>query len=204
MPPKRTVILGQDSPPFVDSGLLCLTRETTNCHAPDWRLQVSGPAIALAQALRAMPATDFYTCRRTSLPSADSRPKHHNLYSPTGDPPKPGTGTTLLSRGGLSASPFTFRSPGPVLDATLPSFHLFRFPALLLRCAKLVCLGKRSRLCRRATAEEYPGRRRTKGAGRRRQPSPAPSFRSPPAPSSRYGTPADWTSNRRLLRFVAG
>lgn len=54
-----------------------------------------------------------------------SRPKHHNLYSPTGDPPKPGTGTTLLSRGGLSANLGIFRPPGPVLDATLPSFHLF-------------------------------------------------------------------------------
>jgi hypothetical protein len=42
-----------------------------------------------------------------------------------------------------------------------------------------VCLGKRSRLCRRATDEEYPGRRRTKGARRRRQPSPAPSFLLP-------------------------
>jgi hypothetical protein len=127
-----------------------------------------------------MPATDFYTCRLTSLPHADSRPKHHNLYSPTGDPPKPGTGTTLLSRGCLSAGPFTFRSPGPVLDATLPSFHVFRLPVLLCLCAKLVCLGKRSRLCRRATDEEYPGRRRTKGARRRRQPAPAPSFLLPP------------------------
>jgi hypothetical protein len=69
--------------------------------------------------------------------SADSRPKHHNLYSPTGDPPKPGTGTTLLSRGGLSASPFTLRSPGPVLDATLPSFPLFR---LLSSCSCVINL----------------------------------------------------------------
>src|SRR5260370_15819778 len=55
--------------------------------------------------------------------SADSRPKHHNLYSPTGDPPKPGTGTTLLTRGGLAAYPELFLLPGPVLGATLPSSH---------------------------------------------------------------------------------
>jgi hypothetical protein len=70
--------------------------------------------------------------RRTSirvgsrLSPSGSRPKHLNRYSPTGDPSKPGTGTTLLSRGGLTAHPFTHRSPGPVLDATLPSSPVVR------------------------------------------------------------------------------
>src|SRR5262249_43044368 len=31
--------------------------------------------------------------------------------------------TTLLTHGGLTAHPVIFRPPGPVLDATLPSFH---------------------------------------------------------------------------------
>src|SRR5260370_41038570 len=82
-PPKRTVILGQDSPPFADSGWLCLLRETTNCRASRLAASRVGPALALAQALRAMPAQDFYTCRRTSLPPSDSRPQHHNRSSPT-------------------------------------------------------------------------------------------------------------------------
>jgi hypothetical protein len=35
----------------------------------DWRLLVSEPRAHAHQAVRAMPATDFYTCRLTSLPS---------------------------------------------------------------------------------------------------------------------------------------
>src|SRR5260370_19200392 len=130
--------LGQDSPPFADAGLLCLPCETTNCRASRLAASSVGAALALAQALRAMPATDFYTCRRTSPPNTDSRPKHHNLYSPTGDPPKPGTGTTLLSRGCLSASPCLLRPPGPVLDATLPSFHFVSL-SLSSCCCVAVC-----------------------------------------------------------------
>jgi hypothetical protein len=51
------------------------------------------------------------------------RPKHLSLFSPTGDPSKPGTGTTLLFYGGVTAHPEPCRPPGPVLDATKPSLH---------------------------------------------------------------------------------
>jgi hypothetical protein len=50
-------------------------------------------------------------------------PKHLSLFSPTGDPSKPGTGTTLLTHGDADDHPVMFRPPGPVLDATKPSFH---------------------------------------------------------------------------------
>jgi hypothetical protein len=50
-------------------------------------------------------------------------PKHLSLFSPTGDPSKPGTGATLLSHGDASIHPGIYRPPGPVLDATKPSFH---------------------------------------------------------------------------------
>src|SRR5437867_11654696 len=70
-----------------------------------------------------MACDDLLSVSAHSSPLARSRPKHHNLYSPTGDPPKPGTGTTFLTRGGLAAHPELLRPPGPVLDATLPSSH---------------------------------------------------------------------------------
>ena len=50
--------------------------------------------------------------------------EHLKLFSRTGDLSKPGSGTTLLTHGGLNAHPELFRSPAPVLDATKPSFHL--------------------------------------------------------------------------------
>jgi hypothetical protein len=67
----------------------------------------------------AMPATTFYPCPAF-------RPKHLSLFSLTGDPSKPGTGTTLLFYGGVNAYPDACRPPGPVLDATKPSFHSAR------------------------------------------------------------------------------
>ena len=155
---------------------------------PDWRLLVSGPrSPGPSQACDA--GDKLLSVSAHVSPLTRSRPKHHKLHSPTGDPPKPGTGSTLLSRGGLSAHPCTLRSPGPVLDATLPSFHLVRWLALPRPRAKLVRLGKRSRLCRRATDEDYPGRRRTQGARRRGQPSPAPFLPRPPARSLRWAGP---------------
>ena len=50
MPPKRTVTLGQDSPPFADSDFLFLSRETTNRHASGLAASSVGAALALAQA----------------------------------------------------------------------------------------------------------------------------------------------------------
>src|ERR1700730_186568 len=55
----------------------------------------------VAGSLLAMPATTFYPCRSAL------RPMHLNLLSPTGDPLKPGTGSTLLLDGGTSAHPGT-------------------------------------------------------------------------------------------------
>jgi hypothetical protein len=106
--------------------LVLLSQETTNCHASDWRLRVSGPAPRWPRpCARCLRQTSIRVGSR--LCPCGQQAEHHNLYSPTGDPPKPGTGTTLLSRGGLSARPRKFRSPGPVLDATLPSSPLFRY-----------------------------------------------------------------------------
>src|SRR6266576_3620265 len=188
MPPKRTFVPGQVSPPGADSNSVLLARETTHCRASGLAASRVGASRPRTQG-RACDACDrlLYVSAHVS-PQLGSRPKHHNLYSPTGDPPKPGTGTTLLSRGGLSAHPSLFRSPGPVLGATLPSSPLFRYSVLLWPCATLVRLGKRSRLCRRATGEEYPGRWRTKGAGCRGQPPPAPSCSTgrPRRPAPRY------------------
>jgi len=150
--------------------------ETTNCHASGLAASKVGGSRRFGPGLRAMPATDFYTCRLTSLPNADSRPKHHNLYSPTGDPPKPGTGRPFCHAAAFRQARVRFGRPDQSSTRRYRRFTCFALPVLLLLCAKLCCLGKRSRLCRRATDEEYPGRRRTKGARRRRQPSPAPSF----------------------------
>jgi len=50
-----------------------------------------------------------------------SGPKHLTP-NPLSDPSKSGTGTTLLTHGFLADHQRTFRSPGPVFDATLPSF----------------------------------------------------------------------------------
>jgi len=105
MPPKRTSTLRQVSPLVIDSALVFRSLETTNAALPDWRLRESGPRSHGPRPCARWPATDFYPCRLTSLPRAGSRPKHPNLYSPTGDPPKPGTETTLLTRGGLTAKP---------------------------------------------------------------------------------------------------
>ncbi len=68
MPPKRTVTLRQDSPSFGDPASSFSRRKRLTATLPDWRLQSVGARVALAQAVRAMPATDFYTCRLTSLP----------------------------------------------------------------------------------------------------------------------------------------
>ena len=43
MPPKRTVILRQDSAVFRCPRLVACSHETTNGTLPDWRLQESGP-----------------------------------------------------------------------------------------------------------------------------------------------------------------
>jgi hypothetical protein len=69
MPPKRTSMPGQDSPLRADLGSFVRFWETTNCHASGLAASRVGAALAVAQAMRAMPATDFYTCRLTSLPS---------------------------------------------------------------------------------------------------------------------------------------
>jgi len=71
---------------------------------------------------------------------------------------------------------FTFGRPD---QSSTRRYRRFICSLYLSSCCcvlNFACLGKRSRLCRRATDEEYPGRRRTKGARRRRQPSPAPSL----------------------------
>jgi len=76
-----------------------------------------------------------------------SWPKHLSLYSPTGDPSKPGTGSTLLFYGGVAAHPEPCRPPGPVFNATKPSFHPDFFESALLPGSTrptLVCLAKRS------------------------------------------------------------
>jgi hypothetical protein len=66
-------------------------------------------------------------------------PKHLILFSPTGDPSKPGTGTTHLFYGTLAHTRNYVRSPGPVLDATKPSFHL-------ISVISLGALGKAQRI----------------------------------------------------------
>jgi hypothetical protein len=116
MPPKRNSALGHT----MQNSFFVKRRAVT---PPDWRLHLSRPGPHQPKPCvrcRRQPSIRVGFC----LAPWGSRPKHHNLYSPTGDPSKPGTGTTLLSRGGLSANPGIFRPPGPVLDATLPSFHL--------------------------------------------------------------------------------
>ena len=68
MPPKRTGTLGQDSPLCPDSDLLCTSQQTTPRHASGLAASGVAAVLALAQAVPAMPATDLYTCRRTSVP----------------------------------------------------------------------------------------------------------------------------------------
>lgn len=147
---------------------------------PDWRLPLSGPR-ALAQALPAMPATDFYTCRLTSL-----------SLRTAGRSTPIGIRLLAIRRSLVPGRPFCpaaasrharFGCDRPDQSSTrrCRRFPCFARLVLLCRWATPVCLGKRSRLCRRATDEEYPGRRRTKGARRRGQPPPAPSSASPPS-----------------------
>ena len=68
MPAKRTVTVRQNWPSFGSPGFFSPFRKRLTATLPDWRLQSVGARVALAQAVRAMPATDFYTCRLTSLP----------------------------------------------------------------------------------------------------------------------------------------
>jgi hypothetical protein len=63
--------------------------------------------------------------------SAFLGPKHLSLFSPTGDPSKPGTGTTLLFYGGAERTPGNVdRPPGPVFNATKLSFRSSSFDLL--------------------------------------------------------------------------
>jgi len=126
MPPKRIVTLRQNVSLLPDRGSSVFVPETTRGRA----LQTGGFCGPGRARLGSRPGV---RCQRQTsirvgscLSPSGSRPMHLNRYSPIGDPSKPGTGTTLLSRGGLSAHPFMDRSPGPVLDATLPSFPVFR------------------------------------------------------------------------------
>ena len=127
-----------------------------------------------------MPATDFYTCRHTSLPRRGA-----GRSTPIGIRPLAIRRSLVPGRpfsSTVALAPTRHECPAartsPRRDvAVVPLVSLTALPRL---CAKLDRLGKRSRLCRRAPDEEYPGRRRTKGAGRRGQPSPAPSFFSAP------------------------
>lgn len=93
--------------------------------------------------------------RRPSIRVRPLWPKHLSLFSPTGDLSKPGTGTTLLFYGGDLRSPGTsVRSPGPVFNATKPSFHSNSLDLLgYTEFTTYTGLAWRSgvRLCRRAT-----------------------------------------------------
>jgi len=82
-------------------------------------------------------------------------PKHLILFSPTGDPSKPGAGTTHLFYGGACAHP----EPRPAArtsprrdEAVVPS-EFFRSPLAHWINSTYTCCAWRSgvRLCRRAT-----------------------------------------------------
>ena len=176
MPAKRTVTVRQNWPSFGSPGFFSPFRKRLTATLPDWRLQSVGARVALAQAVRAMPATDFYTCRLTSLPMRAAGRSTTICIRPLAIRRSLVPGRPFCPAAASRHARVNFGRPDQSSTRRyrrLPCFVVSVLPCL---CAKLVCLGKRSRLCRRATDEEYPGRRRTKGARRRRQPSPAPSL----------------------------
>ena len=142
MPPKRTVTVRQDSPLLLTRAR-CFSLETTNCHA-------SGLAASKSRGSRSHWPRPCARClRQTSI-----RVGAH--LCPRGTA---GRSTTIcirplaIRRSLVPGRPFCpaaasrqarlhFRPPGPVLDATLPSFPLFRLNALLLLCAKLCLPGE--------------------------------------------------------------
>jgi hypothetical protein len=71
--------------------------------------------------------------------SAFHRPMHLSLFSPLGDPSKPGTGTALLSLGGMTARPprITDARTSPRRDDTVVSPQIL----CLLDYRMLNCLG---------------------------------------------------------------
>ena len=188
MPPKRTVSLG---------GLFLLRRkrlatmpgpgvsrvvrgETSNGRASRLAASIrSRPALTTTQGSPAM-ACDYllYVSAQVSPPGDEQAEAPQSVFAHW-------RSAEAWYRDDLSDTRWPCGLPGTVTVArTSPRrdvavvsllFHWFLLPC---PCATLACLGKRSRLCRRATDEEYPGRRRTKGAGRRGQPPPAPSFAS--------------------------
>jgi hypothetical protein len=166
MPPKRTVTLGQDSPSFSDL-LVSVLRKRLTATLPDWRLREPRPRSH-------WPRPCVRCLRQTSI----------RVGSRLCPMRTAGRSTTIcirplaIRRSLVPGRPFChaaasrqarLRNDRPDQSSTrrYRRFTCFALPALLLLCAKLVCLGKRSRLCRRATDKEYPGRRRTKGARRR-------------------------------------
>ena len=89
-----------------------------------------------------MPATDFYTCRRTSLPLWTAGRSTTICIRPLAIRRSLVPGRPFCHAAASRQARLHFRPPGPVLDATLPSFPLFRLNALLLLCAKLCLPGE--------------------------------------------------------------
>ena len=148
---------------------------------PDWRLQESGARARIGPG-RARDACDrlLYVSAHISAPEGQQAEAPQSVFAHwrsaeawyRDDP-------SDTRRSHDPPVLFSAARTSPRRDVTVVSLVSLSLSSC---CCVLnfACLGKRSRLCRRATDEEYPGRRRTKGAGRRGQPSPAPSFFSAP------------------------
>ena len=142
-----------------------------------------GFALRVAGPLRRSPATTFYSCRPSGrCTRVCFRPLAIRRSLVPDDP-------SLLRRRLRTHQELASGRPDQSSTRRCRRFISVSLNFLLRPCAKLVRLGKQSRLCRRATDEEYPGRRRTKGARRRGLPSPAPFLTGPPAPFLRSAGP---------------
>jgi hypothetical protein len=169
MPPKRTRMLRQNLPSFA-------LRNRRTSTSLDWRLPPSrlhAPDRAGVRCLRQTSirvGTRLCPCeQQAEAPQAvfahGRSAEAWYRDDPSVTRPPRGKPVSVFDRPDQSSTRRCRRSPCSLV---------------LFSCALVLpstCLGKRSRLCRRATDEEYPGRRRTKGAGRRGRPAPAPPWR---------------------------
>ena len=149
--------------------LTLISHETTNAALPDWRLQKSrharlGPALACDACDRLL-----YVSAHSSAQCGQQAEAPQSVFAHWRSAEAWYRDDPSVTRRPFGKPVFTSAArTSPRRDVTVVSrvsLGLSSYGCVL----NLVYLGKRSRLCRRATDEEYPGRRRTKGARRRRQ-----------------------------------
>src|SRR5258707_9888021 len=126
---------------------------------PDWRLQESGARARIGPG-RARDACDrlLYVSAHISAPEGQQAEAPQSVFAHWRSAEAWYRDDPSVTRRPFGKPVFTSAArTSPRRDVTVVSL-CFAFPVLLLLCCcvlNFACLGKRSRLCRRATDEEY-------------------------------------------------